>query len=124
MRTCFFAAVFALAASSAAMAQTDEPFASGLYAAGGYEAWWPNYENGTGIDVPKMLNGFDADIGWRLNRYYAVEGGYCYATGSTALGLTMQEPRSMPSVICLSARAAISRSMAKRVCLSYWRRRA
>ena len=90
MRISILATVFVAALSSAATAQADEPFASGLYVVGGYEAWWPTYAQIYDSGVPGMLNGFDADVGWRFNRYYAIEGGYYHASGSSDLNVTFQ----------------------------------
>lgn len=77
------AVVFAglVAAGSAAA----DPFMPGYYAVINYSGAFPNFRAFTaafnGISKPSMLDGVEANIGWRFNRFYSIEGSYFYYSG-------------------------------------------
>ena len=65
-----------------------DTFTTGLYTVINYAAAVPNYKAVSGVSTPSYLDGVEADIGWRFNRYYSVEASYDYNTGSTRSGGT------------------------------------
>lgn len=72
-------AVLTLVAGSAAHADIFHP---GLYTVINYSAAYPDYKSIANVYTPSSLDGVEADLGWRFNRYYSVEASYSYFTGS------------------------------------------
>ncbi|MGB8363529.1 MAG: outer membrane protein [Rhizomicrobium sp.] len=61
-------------------------FTTGLYTVINYAAVVPTYKAVSGVSTPSYLDGVEADVGWRFNRYYSVEASYDYSTGNTGSG--------------------------------------
>ena len=61
------------------MAQAGS-FTPGLYTVINYSGAYPDYRSIKG--APSFLDGVEADLGWRFNRFYSVEASYSYFTGS------------------------------------------
>ena len=78
-------AAMALAAglTLAGAARADDIFTTGLYTVIGYSGAYPDFKHVAGVNTPSYLDGVEADIGWRFNRFYSVEASYSYFTGST-----------------------------------------
>jgi len=61
-------------------------FIPGLYTVINYSGAYPDFKNNNtllpGSSTPSFLDGVEADIGWRFNRYYSMEASYSYFTGS------------------------------------------
>jgi len=73
----------ALAASmlGASGALADDPYIPGLYTVINYSGAFPSYKKVPTISFPSELDGVEADIGWRFNRFYSVEASYSYFEG-------------------------------------------
>jgi len=69
----------AILIATAGAAQADM-FTPGLYTVINYSGAYPDYRNFKG--APTFLDGVEADVGWRFNRFYSVEASYSYFTGS------------------------------------------
>jgi opacity protein-like surface antigen len=59
-------------------------FIPGLYTVINYSGAYPDFKNNVplGFSSPSFLDGVEADIGWRFNRFYSMEASYSYFTGS------------------------------------------
>jgi opacity protein-like surface antigen len=64
--------------ASGAMA---DPFMPGLYTVINYSGAYPDYRKIPHVSFPSELDGVEADIGWRFNRFYSIEGSYSYFNG-------------------------------------------
>jgi hypothetical protein len=111
MKMYLFAAAIGVAACVPMTAQADL-VTPGFYSAASFTAYWPDYHTAGGTLIgPNTLTGGEADIGYRFNRYYAVEGGYTYADGNnTILGNSVDLWG-----FCLSAIVRTSRCLARLV---------
>lgn len=89
----FAALLVVLVAAESARA---EPFIPGLYTVINYSAAFPDFRNLPHTPLPSLLDGVEADIGWRFNRFYSVEASYSFFTGqrnsgATSLTTTLQD---------------------------------
>ncbi len=80
MKTCV-AAVFLAACAYTGGAQA-EIFTRGLYTVIGYSGARPDFKSIPNVATPSLLDGVEADIGWRFSRFYSVEASYSYFWGS------------------------------------------
>jgi hypothetical protein len=80
MKVLCTAAVLLSCAIAAGGANAD-PYIPGLYTVINYSAAFPDYRKIPDISLPSELDGVEADIGWRFNRFYSVEASYSYFTG-------------------------------------------
>jgi hypothetical protein len=78
MKIRWAAAIMALCAAGSAQA---DPYIPGLYTVINYSAAFPDFGKITGVSLPSELDGVEADIGWRFNRFYSVEASYSYFVG-------------------------------------------
>jgi opacity protein-like surface antigen len=76
------AAIVAAGIVAAGTARADSIFTTGLYTVINYSGAYPDFKEITGFHSPSYLDGVEADLGWRFNRYYSVEASYSYFTGS------------------------------------------
>jgi Outer membrane protein beta-barrel domain len=67
---------------AAGVAHADPIFTDGFYTVIGYSGAYPDFKEIKGFHSPSYLDGVEADVGWRFNRYYSVEASYSYFTGS------------------------------------------
>ena len=65
----------------AGAAQADI-FTPGLYTVINYSGAYPDFKKTTTFETPSFLDGVEADLGWRFNRFYSIEASYSYFTGS------------------------------------------
>lgn len=77
------AAVLAVGTVLAGGAQAQDMF-NGLYTVIGYSGAYPDFKKVTGVHTSSYLDGVEADVGWRFNRFYSIEASYSYFTGSTS----------------------------------------
>ncbi len=78
MRIRCAAAILALCAAGSAEA---DPYIPGMYTVINYSGALPDFKKISGVSLPSQLDGVEADIGWRFNRFYSVEASYSYFTG-------------------------------------------
>jgi len=76
------AAVLAAGTVFAGAAEAQGIF-NGLYTVIGYSGAYPDFKHGAGLHTPSYLDGVEADVGWRFNRFYSMEASYSYFTGSS-----------------------------------------
>jgi opacity protein-like surface antigen len=76
------AAMLAAGTVFAGAAQAQSVF-NGLYTDIGYSGAYPDFKHGAGTHTPSYLDGVEADVGWRFNRFYSIEASYSYFTGSS-----------------------------------------
>jgi len=76
------AAILAAGTVFAGAAQAQDMF-NGLYTNIGYSGAYPDFKRIAHVYTPSYLDGVEADVGWRFNRFYSVEASYSYFTGST-----------------------------------------
>jgi len=81
----FAGAVLGLGLVAAGTAAAD-PYFPGLYTVINYSGAFPDYRGLKNVSKPSMLDGVEADIGWRFNRFYSMEGSYSYFTGQKTAG--------------------------------------
>ena len=55
---------------------------NGLYTNIGYSGAYPDFKKTANVHTPSYLDGVEADVGWRFNRFYSMEASYSYFTGS------------------------------------------
>lgn len=77
------AALLAAGTVFAGAAQAQDMF-NGLYTVIGYSGAYPDFKHVAHVNTPSYLDGVEADVGWRFNRFYSVEASYSYFTGSTS----------------------------------------
>jgi len=58
-------------------------FTPGLYTVINYSGAYPDFKQIAHVNTPSYMDGVEADIGWRFNRFYSIEASYSYFTGST-----------------------------------------
>jgi len=75
------AAVLAAGTVFAGAAQAQGLF-NGLYTDIGYSGAYPDFKRNPHVNTPSYLDGVEADVGWRFNRFYSVEASYSYFSGS------------------------------------------
>ena len=75
------AAVLAAGTVFVGAAQAQSTF-NGLYTVIGYSGAFPDFKHGAGVHTSSYLDGVEADVGWRFNRFYTMEASYSYFTGS------------------------------------------
>jgi Outer membrane protein beta-barrel domain len=56
---------------------------NGFYTVINYTGAFPDFKRVTGISTPSYLDGVEANVGWRFNRFYTMEASYDYYSGST-----------------------------------------
>jgi hypothetical protein len=90
------AAVLAAGTALAGSAHAQNIF-NGLYTDIAYSGAYPDFKKVVGVSTPSYLDGVEATVGWRFNRFYSIEGSYDYYTGSshlpgvTAINTTLQD---------------------------------
>src|SRR5271163_2606903 len=77
------AAIVAGCLAASAGARADPIFTTGFYTVIGYSGAYPDFKQELHVNTPSYMDGVEADVGWRFNRYYSVEASYSYFTGST-----------------------------------------
>lgn len=83
------AAILSACALAAGEAAAD-PYIPGLYTVINYSGAFPDYRKIPNVSLPSHLDGVEADMGWRFNRFYSVEASYSYFTGQkTANGVSL-----------------------------------
>lgn len=76
------AAALAASLCCAASARADDIFTTGLYTDLGYTGADPDFKKIANVYTPSFMDGVEADMGWRFNRFYSVEASYSYYTGA------------------------------------------
>jgi len=56
---------------------------SGFYTVINYTGAFPDFKKVAGVSTPSYLDGVEANVGWRFNRFYTMEASYDYYSGST-----------------------------------------
>jgi hypothetical protein len=67
---------------AAGAARADSTFTNGLYTVINYSGAYPDFEKNLKFNTPSYMDGVEADVGWRFNRFYSLEASYSYFTGS------------------------------------------
>lgn len=75
-------ALFLAGCTIAAGAAHADIFTPGLYTVINYSGAYPDFKKTPTFENPSFLDGVEADVGWRFNRFYSVEASYSYFTGS------------------------------------------
>jgi hypothetical protein len=57
-------------------------FTHGFYTVINYSGAYPDFKKTNTFENPSYLDGVEANLGWRFNRFYSVEASYSYYQGS------------------------------------------
>ncbi|HUO92183.1 MAG TPA: outer membrane beta-barrel protein [Rhizomicrobium sp.] len=82
MKHCIAAAGLAAAIAVAGSAHAQSTY-NGFYTVINYTGAFPDFKKALGISTPSYLDGVEANVGWRFNRFYTMEASYDYYSGST-----------------------------------------